>query len=129
MSEYEINKVFKQLGINKYVITSDGLVDIYTDLEFLDLNIIYRNHIMIGTVVGNIYGSWSSINTLLGFPHTVAGIIYLEYCSLFASAETFDLLYQCECGELRLSGYFKFEYGKYYKIKKRFETINSILHG
>jgi len=128
MKQHEIATLFIKLGIIKYDIRDDGLIDIYHSVPLDKIIYIQREtQLRIGRIIGDVHGTWSTENYVEKLPYSVSGNIYLKYASLHATDANFEVLYNCQCNQVLTTGQFKVRYEGYCRVRKRSETINDIL--
>ena len=75
MTKEEIHNILFKLGIKKYSIRTDNMVNVYQDVVLINIDKIPVNFNYVG---GNFYCRLSKLTNLIGCPKQTTGYIYVS---------------------------------------------------
>ena len=123
----DILKYCKRFRIYYYAISPDGVVDVFDHVAF-HCEDTTLGGFQFGSVEGDFYISYVKLTSLVGCPITIGGSFYAEFVAIKACVENYEILYRYDYDKITISPVIMIEYTKYYKARKRVETINDILN-
>ena len=121
-----IHDFLNKIGIYQYEITEQGYINITGDVIYTAECPIPEGF-KFGHVSGRFTTRWCYFDSLFAFPLSVGGIVSIWLSTIEATVENFDVLYRYDFDNIQIGSGLKAKYDKYYKARKRIETINEIL--
>ena len=97
-----IDAICKEYDISKYIINSDGSVDVNGDVE-LSHQKLQNLPLKFGKISGNFFCSNNELTSLVGCPHTVGGVFYCydnQLSTLVGTPASVGDVYNCAANPL-----------------------------